>query len=139
MWCRQWQWTFLSLVRNIGEQFFAKKENGIEVFIFANPVTLQLVLSHFGDALLTKSSKKINKEIVEKLTGIKNYDAKKEQIKEMIDKIHFSSMDVFKERISKISLDYNVVPSTNFLIFLKRFESEDAGWIDAINNLKKDI
>lgn len=60
----------------------------MEVFIFANPVTLQIVLSHFGDVNLTKVGKKSNAAAVEDLTGIKNYEARKEQISEMISKIH---------------------------------------------------
>ena len=66
---------FLSIVYEIGEKFFSSGEDGFKVFIFANPVTLQIVLSHFGDVLLTKVSKKSNADVVESLTGIKNYDA----------------------------------------------------------------
>ena len=128
---------FFSIVHEIGEKFFSSKENGLNVFFFSNPVTLQIVLSHFGDVALTKVSKKANSHIVEELTGIKDYDATQEQIAEMINKIHFSSMDAFKERMSKISKDFNDLPSSNFLLFLERFESDDASWIDEINNLKK--
>ena len=63
---------FLSIVHEIGEKFFSSKERGFEVFIFANPVTLQIVLSHFGDVSLTKVAKKSNADAVEKLTGIKH-------------------------------------------------------------------
>ena len=83
---------FVSLVDKIGETFFKNKENAIEVFIFANPVTLQIVLCHFGDVVLSKIGKKSNSEIVEELTGIVDYKANQNQIREMIDKIHFNSM-----------------------------------------------
>ena len=128
---------FLSIVYEIGEKFFSSKEAGFNVFIFANPVTLQIVLSHFGDVSLTKVSKSANADIVEKLVGIKNYDATKEQIDEMIGKIHFNSLEVFKERLGKMSNDFNNLPSTNFLLFLNRFESDDTSWVDDINRLKK--
>ena len=128
---------FLSIVYQIGEKFYLSKENGFKVFIFSNPVTLQIVLSHFGDVCLTKVSKKANAVAVEKLTGIKNYDAKQEQIDEMIGKIHYSSMKEFKERMEKLSSDFNNLPSSNFLLFLKRFESKNSSWIDDINQLKK--
>ena len=128
---------FLNLVYDIGEKFFSKKEYGIEVFIFANPVTLQIVLSHFGDVSLTRVGKKSNSLIVEEMTSIKNYDAKQEQIDEMIEKIHFSSMDSFKQRLRNVSQDFKDVPSTNFLKFLERFESDDTKWIDDINKLRK--
>lgn len=114
------------------------KESGFEVFIFANPVTLQIVLSHFGDVTLTKIGKKSNADVVEQLTGIKDYDATKEQIDEMIDKIHFSSMDAFKERLNKLSSHFKDLPSTNFLTFLNRFESDNTDWIDVINRSRKE-
>ncbi len=128
---------FLSLVNKIGDMFFYNKEHGIKVFMFVNPVTLQIVLSHFGEVKLSKVSKKDNAEMVEKHTGIKNYDAKKEQIKEIIDKIHFSSMVAFKNRIRGLSSNFEDVPSSNFITFLERFESDDAGWIDEIKLLMK--
>lgn len=128
---------FLSIVYEIGEKFFSSREDGFKVFIYANPVTLQIVLSHFGDVLLTKVSKKSNADAVENLTGIKNYDASQEQINEMIEKIHYRSMEDFKRRLSSISCDFNDLPSTNFLLFLNRFENSDTSWVDDINHLKK--
>lgn len=128
---------FLSVVYEIGEKFFSSREDGFKVFIFANPVTLQIVLSHFGDVSLTKVSKKSNADTVESLTGIKNYDASQEQINEMIGKIHYRSIEDFKGRLSSISYDFNDLPSTNFLLFLYRFENSDTSWVDDINHLKK--
>lgn len=128
---------FLSIVHEIGQKFFSAKEQGFHVFIFANPVTLQIVLSHFGDVALSKVSKKANADIVERLTGIQNYDASQEQIAEMISKIHYSSMGDFKERLSSISNSFKDMPSTNFLLFLDRFESDDPSWVDEINELRK--
>ena len=128
---------FYKLVCDIRKHFFSKKEDAMEVFIFANPVTLQIVLSHFGDVNLTKVGKKSNAAAVEDLTGIKNYEARKEQISEMISKIHFSSINEFKRRLANISTNFNDVPSTNFLTFLERFESSNTSWIDKIDNLRK--
>ena len=128
---------FLSIVHEIGQKFFSSKEQGFHVFIFANPVTLQIVLSHFGGVALSKVSKKANADVVERLTGIQNYDASQEQIAEMIGKIHYSSMDDFKERLSSISNNFKDMPSTNFLLFLDRFESDDPSWVDEINELRK--
>jgi hypothetical protein len=122
---------FVHLLSDIGE-FFENKEDAIKVFIFANPVTLQIVLSHFGDASLASSGKKTNAPIVKALTGICNYDAKEEQIKEMINLIHYDSLSDFKRRLGKISTDMKDVPSTNFLLFLNRFEGDDTSWVDEI-------
>ncbi len=128
---------FLSIVHEIGEKFFSNKEDGIKVFLFANPVTLQIILSHFGDVSLTKVDKKKNAPQVQTLTGVKNYDAKEEQIKAITDRIRFRSLEDFKKRLAKLSTDFRDVPSTNFLTFLERFESEDPSWIDEINELRK--
>lgn len=128
---------FWQIVSDIGNNFFSRPEDGIRVFIFANPVTLQIVLSHFGEVGLTKVSKKKNAEVVEKLTGVANYDASQEQVAEIISKIHFRSLDDFKARLSKLSTDPTCVPSSNFLEFLRRFEGDDASWIQEINDLRK--
>ena len=128
--------SFLRLLNGIGE-FFINKEDAIKVFIYANPVTLQIVLSHLGEVRLTSIGKKSNAPIVEALTGIKNYSAKEEQIKEMIGMIHYDSLPSLKEKLGSISTDINDVPSTNFLLFLERFESNDSAWIEEIQSLMK--
>ena len=71
------------------------------------------------------------------MTGIDNYDAKEKQIEEMMNKIHQDSLSDFKMRLNKLSKDINDIPSSNFLTFLERFENDDVGWIDDINNLLK--
>ena len=128
--------SFLRLVDDIGD-FFEEKDDAIKVFMFANPVTLQIVLSHFGEIKLSSSGKKTNAPAVELLTGIKNYSAKEEQIKEMIGLIHFDSIKTFKERLKSISNNIRDIPSTNFLLFLERFESENIDWVDEIKKAIK--
>ena len=44
-----------------------------------------------------------------------------------------NSLDMFKERLGKMSTNINDVPSTNLLLFLERFESDDPAWIDTID------
>ena len=55
----------------------------------------------------------------------------------MIDGIYYHSIDDFKRRLSKISNSFEDIPSTNFLLFLERFESDDTSWIDDVNSLRK--
>ena len=95
------------------------------------------MLSHFGDACLTNVSKKKNADEVERLTGVRGYSANQDQIKEIVDMIHYSSLDDFKNRLRNISTHFEDMPSTNFLVFLERFESSDCGWVDDINSLRK--
>ena len=54
---------FFKLVDQIGE-FFIEKENAMQVFIFVNPVTLQIVLSHYGEVSITNVGKKSNAALV---------------------------------------------------------------------------
>ena len=125
---------FLKIVNRIGE-FFVDKNDAIKVFIFANPVTLFIVLSHFGEVSITSVGKKTNAALVESLAGIQNYDAKDEQISELMSKISYQSIDDFKKRLNKISNDFKDIPSTNILSFIERFEQDDTGWIDEIISL----
>ena len=124
---------FVQIIEGLGSNLFGDKNKGELVFMFVNPVNLQVVLSHFGDVELNKKSKKGNSDIVYELTNVENYDAKEEQIKEIISLINTRNYYEMKERISKLSTNYYVVPSTNFLLFLNRFENDDTSWIDEIN------
>ena len=125
---------FIDIIEKIGERIFGDKTKGKLVFMFVNPVTLQVVLSHFGDVELKSKSKKKNSVFVKELVGIDNYDAKEEQIKEIISKINSNNYLDMKKRIEKLSKDYHIVPSTNILEFLSYFENDDTSWIDDINN-----
>ena len=109
-----------------------------QLVMFVNPVTLQVVLLHYGEVKLNNVGKKTNAAIVEQMTGIKDYDAKEEQIIEMMNGIHFRSYQDFKNRLKTLPNNVEDSPSTNLLTFLERFASDDNSWIDDINNLLKD-
>ncbi|MCR5457345.1 MAG: hypothetical protein K6F14_04665 [Clostridiales bacterium] len=125
---------FIEIIEKLGTELFGDKNKGKLVFIFVNPVTMQVILSHLGIVSLKTNSKKINASIIEELTGIENYDAKDEQIEELIGKIHYSNYPTMKNNIRLLSSDYKKVPSTNFMRFLDYFESDDVSWIDDIIN-----
>ena len=111
--------SFYEIVNNLATNLEITTEQAFKLFIFANPVTMQVVLSHFGRVELTHVAKNKNREEIEKITGIKGYNASESQIKEMMLKITFSSYDILKENLSYISRDIHDVPSTNFLKFLE--------------------
>lgn len=123
---------FQNIKNQIDNNIFGVSGIAERFIIFVNPVTLQVVLSHFADIKLTHKSKKANSKIVEEVTGITNYDAKEEQIIKMINNIHFRSYEEMKRRIEEISTSISDSPSTNFLNFLKKFESDSTDWIDDI-------
>ena len=124
---------FHDMVCEIGKNVFGDRDKGILVFIYSNPVTLQIVLSHFSKVELKDKAKKQNQQIIFELTGIKNYDAKEDQIKELIDKITYTNYQTMKDNLKDISSNYKDIPSTNILLFLNRFESDDVSWVDEIN------
>ena len=113
--------------------FFNKRKASEKLIIFANPCTMQIILSHFGDVSLTKQGKRTNAEIIEKWTGVKNYDAHEDQINEICNKIYYRSYSEMKRRVDAINLPDTTPCSTNFIIFLDLFEKDDTKWIEEIN------
>ena len=105
-----------------------------KIIIFANPCTMQIVLSHFGDVSLKSQSKKTNASEIERLTGIVNYDGHKKQIETMCGMIYQRTYLPMKERISRINKPDTESTSTNFISFTHYFESENPKWISDINS-----
>lgn len=97
--------------------------------IFANPCTMQIILSHFGDVYLRNQGKKTNAEIIEKYTGIVGYDAHQDQIRDLCGKIYRRTYTDMKRRVSQINNPDTEPASTNFIVFLDCFESDDVKWI----------
>ena len=123
--------TYLPIKKKINA-FLGKRKAAEKLIIFANPCTMQIILSHFGDVSLSSQSKRINAPIIEKLTGVKDYDAKDEQIKAICAKIGRRNYADMKRRVESINYEDGITPSTNFIVFLNRFESENTKWISGI-------
>lgn len=104
-----------------------------KVIMFANPCTMQIILSHFGDVQLTNQGKKTNADIIEKLTGVKNYDAHIDQIEEICKQVLHRNYFDMRERVSKSNNGDNVSASTNFIAFLEKFENDDTNWIGRLS------
>jgi len=121
-----------SLIKKKINDFHAKAGVNEKVVIFANPCTMQIVLSHFGDADLKNQGKKTNGKIIEELTGVANYDAHENQVKELCSKIYQRSYPEMRERVKNMDSPDTVSGSTNFIHFLDMFESDDIAWIDEI-------
>ena len=112
--------------------FLNKQKAASKLVMFANPCTMQIILSHFGDVSLKNQGKKTNAAEIEKWTGVKDYDAHKEQIKEICSKIFRRSYEEMKRRVAAINFPDTISCSTNFGDFLERFENEDTKWISTI-------
>lgn len=118
-----------------------KKINGIfgidnaadEVIIFVNPCSMQVELLHFENIKLRTQNKNKNASEIERLTGIQDYKAKEEQRKAMCNLITKENYEEMKKNLLSLATDYKIEASTNFGVFLKRFEDNKTNWIDEIN------
>lgn len=105
-----------------------------DIVIFGNPCTMQIILSHFGEIKLTSQSKTVNAKYIEEFTSVSNYKATKEQRAELFGQIRRDNYEIMKENVKKLSTNDKDTSSTNILKFIENFESDDDGWIDAINS-----
>lgn len=113
-------------------RFLNKQKAAEKLIIFANPCTMQIILSHFGDVSLKNQGKKTNAAEIERWTGVKNYDAREAQLREICSKIFRRSYDDMRRRVGVINLSDTTSCSTNIIVFLERFENEDTKWISTI-------
>ncbi|MCD8308084.1 MAG: hypothetical protein LUD51_07670 [Clostridia bacterium] len=88
-----------------------RKRIGDHIVFFANPNTMQIILSHFKDVKLTESSKTANASKIEDCTGVKNYSAKK--CGEIFKQITPENSELMLSRIKILPRDYTAVPSSN--------------------------
>ena len=117
------------------DELYDQKGISDKLVIFANPCTMQIILLHFGDIALRSSQKSKNAEDIERLTGIKGYNASEEKRKELFDKITKENYSEMKERIKTMSLNCNDRNSTNISAFLKYLEKYNDEWAEkAYNN-----
>ena len=108
--------------------------NGIsdKLVIFANPCTMQIILLHFGDVELKSTQKSKNAEDIERLTGIKGYNANEPKRKELFDKITKDNYSEMKQRIKLLSMNYNDTNSSNISDFIDHLENNDEKWVESI-------
>ena len=107
-----------------------------QVVIYANPCSMQIILLHFAVVSLKTQGKKTNAKLIEQLTGVKGYKANQaEHIMAICSKINRQSYFVMKERVANINMPDTIPGSTNFIEFIRRFESKTPKWISDIRNL----
>ena len=94
---------------------------------------MQVELLHFENIKLRTQNKNKNASEIERLTGIQDYKAKEEQRKAMCNLITKENYEQMKKNLLSLATDYKIESSTNFGIFLKRFEDSKTNWIDEIN------
>ena len=121
------------LIRRKINDIFGIDNAADEVIIFVNPCTMQVELLHFENIKLRTQNKNKNASEIERLTGIQDYKAKEEQRKAMCNLITKENYEEMKKNLLSLATDYKIEASTNFGVFLKRFEDNKTNWIDEIN------
>ena len=115
------------------DELYDQKGISDKLVIFANPCTMQIILLHFGNTVLKSSQKSKNAEDIERLTGIKGYNASEEKRKELFDKITKENYSEMKERIKSLSTNSNDVNSSNISKFFDHLEEYYEKWYESIN------
>ncbi len=113
--------------------YFGKRAVAQKIVIWANPCSMQIILSHFDDVNLASQGKKTNASLIKQLTGVDNYDAHEEQIKEICSQIYRRTYPVMKDRLRAEAYDEKKPGSSNIVHFLDLFEESDTKWIAEIN------
>ncbi len=126
-------YTQINKLKNSLLQLFGNKDSVKSVLFYANPCTMQIILSHFKDIRLTTNDKSKNQPLIQKLTTVKNYRATERQRKAIMNKINSDNYEVLKSNLAKLETDELTVGSTNFLALLKKLENDDTKWISEIN------
>lgn len=114
------------------------KLHGIEdaadkIVIYGNPCTMQIIIEHWDDVVLSSHKKKKNVPIIFSLTGIKGYKGRADQRKELFSRITRENYQKMLERIKKLPSDDTIEGSTNFGKFIEYFSTDDSKWIQIIN------
>ena len=122
-----------SLLKKKLNQFFDKRNVSQKLVIWANPCSMQIILSHFGDVKLEKQGKKTNAAVIEQMTGVSNYDGHEYQIREICRLIFQRSYSEMKKRLTEDDYDDERTGTSNICDFLVKFEDDNAGWIATIN------
>ena len=113
--------------------FFDMRDAAQKLILWANPCSMQIILSHFGNVALSTQAKKTNAPIIEALTGVKDYDGHEKQVKSICNQIHRSSYGEMKERLRKEQYNDEETGSSNVVYFVELFERDDIDWIKDIN------
>ena len=111
---------------------FHNKKSIDSIVFFANPCTMQIILSHFANISLKSNLKSDNASTIKKLTGINNYVANENQRKAIINKINANNYQTMKNNIVGLSQNYETIPSSNVIELFVGFEAGNNAWIKSI-------
>lgn len=118
---------FLLLKKKINE--FHGHRVADHIIFFANPCTMQIILSHFGKVSLKSNQKSDNANLIKSLTGVSHYCASQNQRTAIMKKITPENYVEMKQNISYLDNNFETVPSTNCLLMFNGLEGVDKKWI----------
>jgi len=121
---------FKNLIKKIDK--YHNKKIAKDIVFFANPCTMQIILSHFGSIRLTSNSKAKNSQLIKKLTGVEEYQAKENQRDAIMKQVVSSNYSFMKANLTTISCKWEEMPSTNFIELLDKLEQADTSWVAKI-------
>lgn len=104
-----------------------------EVVMFANPCTMQIILSHWIDVKLKSPAKKVNAPLIKNCTGVENYKGREDQRKQVFASINKENYKKMYDRVKSMPEVDTIIGSTNFGRFIKYFTNDDDEWIRDIN------
>ncbi len=104
-----------------------------EVIVFGNPCTMQIIIEHWADVKLKTPAKKVNSEIIGKLTGVNNYKGRADQRSELMSQITAENYLTMSERVKKMKSDDTVIGSSNFDRLIDYLATDDTMWVEKIN------
>jgi hypothetical protein len=122
---------FISLKEKL-KKIFGSHKAVQSIIFFANPCTMQIILSHFGLQKLMSNEKNYNSGIIKDLTGVKDYRGAELQRQSLMKKINSMNYIKLKENLKYLGSNEDEPGSTNFLQLLENLESNNTGWIQKI-------
>ena len=122
---------FLAMQTKI-QNFHDKKKITDHLVFFANPCTMQIILSHFDKVTLKSNDKSENADLIRKLTGVKDYRAMEKQRKAIMDKLSPENYKAMEDRITELSPDYRSIPGSNAITLFSALDAGNMEWVKSI-------
>ena len=99
---------FLLLKQKIND--FHDNKSADSITFFANPCTMQIILSHFDKVSLKLNEKSYNAELIKKFTGVSDYRAMENQRSAIMKKINAENYQTMKNNIVALDKPYLNMP-----------------------------
>ena len=80
---------------------------------------MQIILKHWTEQNIKSPAKPVNAPLIEKCTNVVKYKGRKDQIKEIMNKITINSYKTMKDRVRQMSSDDEFVVQLISLNYLK--------------------